>query len=287
MGLGGRSFCSRVWATRLTSSTHFAPKLTSKYHVYGITRRGYGASSIPDPEILDNYTAARLGDDVLAVLTALKLKKPVLADHSIAGEELSSISSHHADRIAGLIYLDAGYGYAHYDPALGDYDLDLNDLRRTLNQLTPDISPKAEQSILTQVQADLPGFQRDIQEKEEMDAVVPGDDAPATTSDKPSPPSPGLAIILGQQKYTSLTGPILAIFAIPHKLPSDNPKEREALAAFQAFDTKRGTVIADSFEHEVPNAKVVRIKHADHYVFRSNEADVIREMNSFIGALPQ
>jgi non-heme chloroperoxidase len=27
----------------------FAPKLTAKYHVYGITRRGFGASSKPVP----------------------------------------------------------------------------------------------------------------------------------------------------------------------------------------------------------------------------------------------
>src|ERR1700688_205459 len=42
----------------------FAPKLTSPHHVYGITRRGFGASSAPLPDG-DNYSADRLGDDVL------------------------------------------------------------------------------------------------------------------------------------------------------------------------------------------------------------------------------
>src|SRR5271156_4655198 len=41
----------------------FAPKLTTQYHVYGITRRGFGASSAPDPGN-ENYSADRLGDDV-------------------------------------------------------------------------------------------------------------------------------------------------------------------------------------------------------------------------------
>ena len=36
----------------------FAPKLTSQYHVYGFTRRGYGASSAPVPEN-GNYSADR------------------------------------------------------------------------------------------------------------------------------------------------------------------------------------------------------------------------------------
>jgi pimeloyl-ACP methyl ester carboxylesterase len=85
----------------------FAPKLKTKYHVYAITRRGYGASDTPPPTAA-NYSANRLGDDVIAVLDALHLTHPVLAGHSIAGEELSYIGSRHLERVAGLVYLDAG-----------------------------------------------------------------------------------------------------------------------------------------------------------------------------------
>jgi len=35
-----------------------------------------------------------------------------------------------------------------------------------------------------------------------------------------------------------------------------------------------------------PSARVVRLPNVDHYVFRSNEADVIREMNAFLTKLP-
>src|SRR5207302_623255 len=38
-----------------------APKLRASYHVYGLTRRGYGASSAP----ASGYSADRLADDVL------------------------------------------------------------------------------------------------------------------------------------------------------------------------------------------------------------------------------
>jgi len=75
----------------------FAPKLVNENHVYGITRRGYGASSVP----ISGYSADRLGDDVVAVLDALKLDKAVLVGHSIAGEELSSVATRHRERIAG------------------------------------------------------------------------------------------------------------------------------------------------------------------------------------------
>jgi len=97
----------------------FASKLTASYHVYGLTRRGFWPSSAPP----SGYDADRLGDDVLAVIHSVKLDKPVLIGHSIAGEELSSIGSRHAEKVAGLVYMDAGYSYAYYDPELRDGDL--------------------------------------------------------------------------------------------------------------------------------------------------------------------
>ena len=110
----------------------FAPKFTAKYHVYGITRRGFGASSKPAPTN-DNYAADRLGDDVLAVIDSLKLDRPVLVGHSMAGEELSSIGSRHPEKVAGLIYLDAGYPWAYYDRVHGDSWLDMLDVKRRLD----------------------------------------------------------------------------------------------------------------------------------------------------------
>ena len=96
-----------------------AVKLAATYHVYGLTRRGFGASSKPP----SGYEADRLADDVLRAMDLLRLKKPVLIGHSIAGGELSSIGSRHADKVAGLIYLDSGYSYAYYDATLRDGEL--------------------------------------------------------------------------------------------------------------------------------------------------------------------
>ena len=70
------------------------------------------------PPTKQNYTADRLGDDVLAVMEALKLQRPILVGHSFGGTELSSIGSRYPETVAGLVYLDAAYGYA-FDPAKG------------------------------------------------------------------------------------------------------------------------------------------------------------------------
>ena len=89
---------------------NFAPKFTGQNHVYGITRKGFGASSKPAPAN-GNYSADHLGDDILAVMQALRIERPVLVGHSLAGEELSSIGSRFPNKVSGLIYLDAVAGF--------------------------------------------------------------------------------------------------------------------------------------------------------------------------------
>lgn len=83
----------------------FAPKLIGEYHVFGITRRGFGASS----KTSTGYSSTSLANDILRIMDALGIDKPVLIEHSVAGDEMSSIGARRSDRIAGLIYLDAAW----------------------------------------------------------------------------------------------------------------------------------------------------------------------------------
>ena len=52
----------------------FAPKLTNQFHVYGLTRRGIGASDKP----ATGYAVQRSVDDLLEVLDSLKAQKSLL-----------------------------------------------------------------------------------------------------------------------------------------------------------------------------------------------------------------
>ncbi|MCI0349145.1 MAG: alpha/beta hydrolase [Acidobacteriales bacterium] len=81
----------------------FAEKLAGPYHVYGITRRGMGASTHAE----SGYDENRLADDVLHVIDSLQLTKPVLVGHSKAGGEMTVLASQHPDRLGGLVYMDA------------------------------------------------------------------------------------------------------------------------------------------------------------------------------------
>lgn len=258
----------------------FAPKLTAQYHVYGITRRGFGASSAP----VSGYSADRLGDDVLAVLDALKINKPVLAGHSLGGEELSSVGSRHPEKVAGLIYLDAGYSYAFYDESRGDLNIDLMDLEKKLALLHAGKAPADSRPLIQELlETVLPRFERDLRERQATLKATP----PAMLAAQASVQVPAVtqAIVMGVQKYTNIPVPILAIYAVPHDMGPAAGTDAAARAAQEARDEETTGAQAKAFESGLPSARVVRIPHANHYVFRSNEADVLREMSAFVGGL--
>jgi non-heme chloroperoxidase len=252
----------------------FAPQFTAQHHVYGITRRGSGASSKPAPAN-GNYSADHLGDDVLAVMQALHIERPVLVGHSLAGQELSSIGSRFPEKVSGLVYLDAATGFAFYDPAHPSIAIEMNDIKRRIEEI--EAGGVDEQKKLLELEAAAAKFETILHQSNAEIANMP-----------PLPPrSPmSAAINFGEQKYTSIPVPALAIYACPHnwdRLPANDEVRKAALLA---DDTARCTGWADAFSHGVQGARIVPIPNADHYVFNSNEAEVVREMNGFLAKLP-
>src|SRR5262245_19444564 len=79
----------------------FAYQFTDRFHVIGITRRGFGRSSQP----AHGYDLATRVRDDITVLDALKIRAAVLVGHSVAGTELNKIATEYPDRVIKLIYL--------------------------------------------------------------------------------------------------------------------------------------------------------------------------------------
>jgi pimeloyl-ACP methyl ester carboxylesterase len=257
----------------------FAPKLTGTYHVYGITRRGFGESSVPE----SGYSADRLGDDVLEVIDFLVLTRPILVGHSVAGEELSFVGSRHPEKVAGLVYLEAGYFYAFYDRSRGNLTLDALDVQRKLDQLQLGKGPADQRPLMHELlNDDLPQLEKDLKQTlKDLEGAPPPPPQPPPSSGF----SPSQAILDGAQKYTKIPVPVLAIYAFPHRLSPEMGSDPATREAARARELAVVGAQVKAFQAGVPSARVVTLPNADHFIFRSNEADVLREINLFASTL--
>jgi non-heme chloroperoxidase len=257
----------------------FAPKFVPGHHVYGISMQGFGKSSAPDPTAT-NYTADHLADGVLSVVNQLNLARPVLVGHSNAGEVLSSIGSRYPQRVAGLIYLDGGYSYAFYSSSIGDIAIDAVEEKRQLDLFVEKGFQSAQQ--ITDLKVAAAQLERDLARTEKTVSLQP-----PRPADAPPVPPIGLALGRGREKFTHIDAPVLAIFAVPHSFGNLYKDQPDKLAALVADDRANVSAQADAFQAGVPSAQIIRIANADHFIFRSNEAEVIEAMNAFISKLSQ
>jgi non-heme chloroperoxidase len=261
----------------------FAEKLNESCHVYGITRRGYGASSHP----ATGYGEQRLAEDDLQVFDALKLVNPIVAGHSISGNEMSQLGIHHHERIGGLIYLDALN-----DP--GDDWTDFDALEPKLPeamQRPPSPSPSDFKSFATYRDWRTRTQGVAIPEAEWRNDFAENPDgsvgARLTSGSVPK------AIMDGNvaHDYSQIRVPVLAFVGYP-ALPEDqilanhitDPTERTIVYA--VFGSNVGMIRKriKRIEAAAVGTRVVELWGANHLVFLSNEADVLKEMRLFVKA---
>jgi non-heme chloroperoxidase len=257
----------------------FAPRLARDFHVYGITRRGFGRSGFIPASGADTY-----GDDVLAVTSALMLNRPVLVGHSVGGQELSSVATRYPSRVAGLAYLEAAYPYA-VDNGTGPTLDDMQKLRPP-QPPPPSESEAASFPALQQYFSRVLGFTYPEAELRQQRPVGPGGRVGTPHN------FPGYAtLIAGVKKFDNIRVPALVVFASPHGFGTwvDNnadPVIRRQAAEAAATSEPLVERQIKAVEASIPRARIVRLPGANHYVYLSNEADVIREMRAFVRGLP-
>jgi non-heme chloroperoxidase len=269
----------------------FAIKLLDCCHVYGITRRGFGLSGHPE----SGYTDQRLADDVLQVLDSLNIVAPVLVGHSMAGSELTTLGSQHSDRLSGLVYLDAGD-----DPV--DFPWRDPDYRALFAKLPPSVANPVAPS-----EADKKSFQsfHDYWQRRTTYFAFPESELHNMYEQNPdgsvgpnrTPSFVGKAIAAGSKKrdYSKIRVPILAFFAVSQPVISGRseyyrfqPKtveERAALEKIYASDGAYTNRWESNMRTGVPDARILELPGANHFVFFTNEADVLRELRAFMASL--
>jgi pimeloyl-ACP methyl ester carboxylesterase len=260
----------------------FAIKLRRLGHVYGITRRGYGASSRPE----SGFSAERLADDVLVVLDSLHLATPVLVGHSLGGHELTALASSHPSRIAGLVYMDS----------TADPTFDWNPYEETRKTLPAAMNPLPLRSDLRSIQA-----YRDWQ-RLNLGVAFPEAELRNTVTENPdgsmgrstTPHGMQDEIFRGMRKpdYSRVRVPVLAFVVLPtpisEQLQRYHPKdadERDAVEKVYLTEVAFAERAIGILNDGVPGARVVRLTDARHHVFLSNEGDVLQEIRAFLVTL--
>ena len=233
---------------------NIAPKLTDRFHVYAVTRRGVGASDHPST----GYSPQRRADDIFEVITTLSTQKPILVGHSCAGDMLHTLGARNPERIGGLMYLDGAE-----DPTLTsvDYDMPPVDMAnlpaRVEVKAEPVVFPEAATRQLEQFPLD-PAIRRAIVEDNRV-----------------------------RPAYARIRVPVVAIYRttsmerVEKEYPPRTEQERTALT--QAFRASRAML--EKWQRDllagVPTAKILELPGATLYMFLSREADVIRELRAF------
>lgn len=102
------------------------------------------------------------------------------------------------------------------------------------------------------------------------------------------PPFVGQKIEAGKKKYTNIHVPALGIFAViddPGTPDMNDPEQRANAEAYMWFQRERSRRQIALFQRDLPQARVVQIDKADHYVYLSNESEVVDEINKFLSEL--
>jgi pimeloyl-ACP methyl ester carboxylesterase len=268
-----------LFVTGLGNSAHvyenFALKFTDKHHVFGITRRGFGKSERTE----SGFGTDTLVLDILRVLDKLSLNKVILVGHSIAGDELSTISRQYPKRVLATVYLDAAYNHSNLS-VLGQTPISPN---------IPDTIPLTVESV-SKSQKNEDGFTFPIGEWIATNNINANGILSEDTTSYYS-----FDAVLKGVKPISFKGtkcPSLAIYG-RRETVFDRYK------AYQRFDTANKRIAAEAilrwnkyyqteiknYKKECLNCKVEEIVGGHHYIFLSNPIQTETLIRQFLKTL--
>ena len=218
----------------------FAPSLADKYHVIGLTRRGFGETDRP----ASGYDTANRVEDIRAFMDAQKITRAHLVGHSLAGDEMTLFAYLYPNRVNKMVYLDAAY--------------DRTKMLTCADELPEEIAPPAALRMMREAM-NCPGW------------------ANIVVKDMPPPDLYNVQVSTMRSAtkfrpaYEKVKAPTLSIYADPEvaQLPGNLSEEtRKKLDAY--WKEKRAPLTRasiDQFRKEMKNGQVVELKGATHYVF--------------------
>ena len=244
-----------------------APRLTDRFGVFALTRRGHAESDHPE----GGYTIAQTTADVLGFLDAVGIRKAHFVAHSFGGAEATRLATEHPDRVRSVVYLDALPEWAQVDSVFG---------------LRPAPRPAPGDAFRTV------GTHRDW-----LRRAFYGFWTPALEADfRYARPNPAANAALQSEEasfrpnYARIRVPALAVVAT-QSLRTQFPWLTEASADPSLRNRAREyldrvlnpylLVRADRFRAEVPNGRVV-VLEGSHYIMNSDPEKVAQTVRTFL-----
>jgi non-heme chloroperoxidase len=250
----------------------FAYQFNDRFHVIGITRRGFGRSSKP-ARGYDVDTRAR---DDITVLDKLNIRDAVFVGHSVSGTELNKLGAAYPDRVRKLVYLDA------LDLGSGGWT--------SLPQPPP--PPEDTAADLESVQRFAAASARSDGYRKPLAAIcnMTRRDPSGRVIGAITPPEINRKIIEGLQpaEYDRIQAPALGIFnkitpqyRLPYYWYLDAAKQEEFNRNIESL-AKWIEGAIQRFRSGVKNSRVIELHDTNHYVFIVDEALVVRETRKFL-----
>lgn len=253
---------------------NYAPQFNDQFRVFGLTRRGFGASGRPS----GGYHIDTLAKDILSIIDSLGIEKIILIGHSIAGEEMSRFAVLYPGRLSKLIYLDAAYD-------------------RTADLSFADKAPPSPIKMSADDSATWQNYQRYLKKTFRLDlteaeirAITSFDSNGRLVGDATPDSIFGSYIsAVAKPDYAAITVPVLAMYNVADSVS-------DIFSYYQLLDTA-GKSVADEvyrigqqfqrgqiedFKKQVKNGKVIEFRRADHYLFFSNPGEVAMEIRKFL-----
>ncbi len=251
----------------------FAPSLTDSFHVVGVTRRGYGASSQPQ----GGYDIASRVEDLRLVLDSLHLEKVTLVGHSIACDELTAFAGAHPDRVHRLVYFDAAFDHSNLGPILSL-------VPPPPPMLAADsASPKAVQAYLQRSYGmKVPEAQLRAIGRYNAQGHLESNVTPAAIDSM-------MLAGCGQPDYARVQAPALVIDAVidsaPQVFPNWNTMTPDAQQQARRFSEALQAWAAEHRAYRqarLAKGELLELHGANHYVFDSNRDEVLAAMRRFL-----
>jgi len=265
-----------VLLTGLGDNAHvfddFAYQFTDKFHVIGITRRGFGKSSQP----ASGYDLDTRARDDIAVLDALNIRRPIFIGHSIAGTEMFKLGAAYPERVKKIVVLDG------LDNASGGWS----------NIPQPPGSPDLTERDLESIQLLAAAFARFDGYRKPFAAICNAvlKDPSGRILGAVTPPEIASKIQAGltPAEYGRIKAPVLGIFnkpspqyRSPYYWDLDPAQQEEFRRSIRALSKWTDGAI-ERFRRGVKNSRVIELPDTNHYVHVVEESLVVRETREFL-----